>query len=160
MKRIYWLVSTLVVVAALLMGWRVGNSVQESANPVVAQTGTVDATLLQSRMGITFTVVDPQQVEREIRKDEAIARAKEEAPEWTEATAINAELGYLGNGPTAEVAGLETTPLVWWISFQGVISYGSGEPGTETETTSRVSNEYNVIIDAYSGKRIFSVIYR
>ncbi len=162
-KFSHWAIPILGIIIVAILGWSIGRLVLKNSKPLQAQTGQetgVDITTLENRMGLAFVPVDVTQVEVAIiSQDEAIALAKQEKPKVEQASSVSAELGYLGSTPNGvTIYNLKDNHLVWFISFQGVTSYASGEPGTNN--TSAVSNEYNVIIDAVTGERLFSLVYQ
>ncbi len=89
-----------------------------------------------------------------ISSEQAVSTAWQDQPDLKSATILDVGLGRLGDAPgsgltTSVLAG---TPLVWVVSFSGVVSVSSGPPGAVHHT----SNEYSVVIDATNAKVLVS----
>jgi hypothetical protein len=150
-----WLVPTL---GLLVLALAAGCGVEQSASPP-APTGTPPPSLLAtpgylSCLGLHFVPVattDPQAAPV-ISSEQAVSAVWQYQPSLKSATILDVSLGRLGNAPgsgttTSVLAG---TPLVWVVSFSGVVSVSSGPPGAVHHT----SNEYSVVIDATSAKAL------
>ena len=89
-----------------------------------------------------------------ISSEQAVSAAWQDQPDLKSAAILDVSLGRLGNAPgsgstTSVLAG---TPLVWVVSFSGVLSVSSGPPGAVHHS----SNEYSVVMDDTSAKVLVS----
>jgi len=136
-----------------------------TAQPQETPQSIIDTQVLESRLGLVFVPANPSDIIQAIlSKEEAIAKAQESGAPVKEVTSIIAELGYL-NSPSLESAAasgekvdptLLAHPLVWIISYEGVVIPSSGPPGSEHH----IAHEYNVVIDATTGAYVMGFVYR
>jgi len=168
MKNAKLAISILAIAVFFLGGWFLGHIGSRNIQQAQAQgeQDGIDIKALENSLDLIFvpadTTIDISLAG--ISKDDAITRAAAMQEKLTEATSVTAELGYLSNPSLEEAAknGEEVDPnldgshLVWIVSFQGIETVSSGPP----ESDHHIAHEYNVVIDATTGKFVIGFVYR
>jgi len=112
-------------------------------------------------IGLGFTQISfaDSRAQGAITKDQAIAVASNQGPELKLANGVSAVLGFLHNAGLQRAAeqGVSVNPqladmgLVWLVTFHGVESFPRSPRAIRY-----VSSEYNVVIDAKTGRYIMA----
>jgi hypothetical protein len=162
-KRVYWLAllfAILIVLASGILAACVPSGGDEpSAERPTALPPCVNNPLADGETALSFLPVDPAEVEIDIlSKEEAIIAAQMDDASTRQATCVAAELGTLHNTDREALSNVHGQ-LVWYLGYEGIISYASGEPGVSYPPPG-VSHEYYIVIDAVTGERLFSATYR
>jgi hypothetical protein len=162
-KRVYGLALLFVVVAALALGALVAcvpsGGDEPSAERPTPLPPCVNNPLAGDETALSFVQVDPAEVEVDIlSEEEAIIAAQMDDASTRQATCVAAELGSLHNTDREALSNVHGQ-LVWYLGYEGITSYASGEPGVSYPPPG-VSHEYYIVIDAETSERLFSATYR
>jgi hypothetical protein len=160
------LISSMLVflLIGVIVGYNISNPSKEQvqAQPPLALTQERQAKL--KALGLDFTPVDETSVASNqaqvfIPRQRAIDTARQGLSN-TGVRIISVALGNLSDAQMkgAQAAGIPVDParvdmgLVWIVTFDGIESISSGPP----EAPRKVAHEYNVVIDARTGKHVMA----
>jgi len=163
-RRVYWLALLFATVVVLALGVLVAcvpsGGDEPSAERPIPLPPCVNNSLAGGETELSFVPVDPAEVEIVIlTEEEAIIAAQMDDAGTKQATCVAAELGSRSNTDRIALNNVHGQ-LVWYLGYEGIISYGSCEPVNGVCPATRVSHEYYIVLDAVTGERLFSATYR